>query len=375
VVVVADVNAAWRSRPFEALAERRPVLGLRPMDRLLALKTGTLPWGSTVAKTNELKTLSLVLPFGWASRGANKGVNKAMRSMWNHVRKVCAQSEENVSALVVTSPHYAPLVAQLPSDIRSFYYCSDDYLSYEGWDPDQMRRLEGDLLTRVCHSFFVSDTLRNRAVTDHSLRAEQTSVSKNATSPEFIRPVPDEAIARQFQIHSRLQRPIAGVIGVVNDRIDIELLLKVASIDGIGTLLVVGEIGRCGPGRQIENLLNHPKLVSIGRQPEDSMPLWHQLLDVALIPYAKCWFNYYCSPLRLFNHLASGRPIVATSACPQLSEFAGHVTIAADEAEFVSSVASAVAQIPDTARLEAQCRLAERETWAARAAVLDQKLG
>jgi hypothetical protein len=42
-------------------------------------------------------------------------------------------------------------------------------------------------------------------------------------------------------------------------------------------------------------------------------------IDIAVIPYAASQFNHFCSPMRLWDHLAIGQPILATDACDQVA--------------------------------------------------------
>jgi hypothetical protein len=371
VIIVADINTVWRKLPVEALARFRPVLGLQPMDPWISLKAKKLPWGASLETKNGLATLSVTLPFSWATRRARDG----MRSLWEEATKVCTRLGHEPSAVVATSPHYTELIGLLPETVRSFYYCSDDYLNYEGWPQHQMAEQERELLSRVQHSFFVSETLRQRAIGSYGTTPERTSVSKNATSPEFIEQVGDRAIEELLKKHPRLKRPIAGVIGSISDRLDLDLLHRVASIKEIGALALVGPVEAGKEKRRMEKLLQHPKVISVGHQARNIIPAWCQLLDVGVIPYRESRFNFYCSPLRLFDHLASGRPIVATSACPQVLEFAEYVTVAENHSDFVGGVRCAVTQAADPARMEAQRNVARRETWIERAVTLHEKIG
>jgi glycosyltransferase involved in cell wall biosynthesis len=371
MVVVADVNTLWRSRPFEALAELRPVLGLKPMDVLVAMRERRLPFGAGRAREQKMNIVSVVLPLGWASRRAEKG----MRRLWSAAVKASEGYGTRPSALVVTSPHYVSLVRELNSTLPTFYYCSDDYVNYSGWKPRAMRQQELEILRHVRHAFFVSAALRDRAINELGAEPSRSSVSMNATSLEFAAGIDGGKIADLLRQYPRLRRPVAGVIGSVGERLDLAILLQVASMEEIGALVLVGPVHPGSRTKQMEQLLNHPKVVSVGSQPQESMPAWHQLLDVGLIPYCDSSFNYYCSPLRLFDHLAAGRPVVATSACPQVLEFAEHVTVAEKDSDFFAGVRSALAQRSDPSRMEAQRGLGRRETWIERAVALSQQIG
>jgi hypothetical protein len=195
----------------------------------------------------------------------------------------------------------------------------------------------------------------------------------NATDEKFLSRVDPGVIGALFHSYPKLKRPVAGVIGGINERLDFDLLLKVADLADVGTLLLVGPVAKPNdPG--VVALLRHPRVLAVGNQPHESLPAWQQALDVALIPYRESEFNRFCSPLRLFDHLAAARPIVATAACPQIGEFANWVAIANDPFEFLEAVNSAL-RPHDEIRLSAMRVHALEQTWRARAIALNSSIG
>lgn len=369
MVIVADTNTIWRSRPFEALAELRPVLGLKPSDPIVSYKSRGNFFGASKGMNNAMFTLAITLPFRWATTSAPRSLPKLWRSVLKHLRK----TGEKPTALIVTSPHYAPLLAQIGDDCPTFYYCSDNYADYAGWDSEEMRRQEDEIVLRADHSFFVSGRLRERAQREYAVSPEKLSVSMNGTGPEFLSPVGNGEVERLFLDHPKLKRPIAGVIGGVNAGIDYGLLRKVAALEQLGTLLFVGRVENAGEP-ELAVILKHPRVLSVGPQPHCTLPTWMQILDVALIPYRRTEFNSFRSPMRLFDHLASGRPIVATDGCPQVLEFAEEIAVAASDDDFLGELIEATAApiSPDLSnRMRDQAKL---NTWSNRARILDETI-
>jgi hypothetical protein len=367
VIVVADVNTAWRRQPFDALGEFRPVLGLQPADAVVALRQRLVPWGSRLDSGERMHRLSVVLPFGWATRTAP---NSLLR-LWGEILKACRLSfKEEPSALVVTSPHYAPLVQRMGSSVPVFYYCSDDYRNYGGWDASVMKEQEAVILQYARHGFFVSAALRDRALQEYRINPVRCSVSMNATNNEFLTPVAASDIEHFLKNHPKLKRPLAGVIGGINDRLDYTLLLRVADLQKLGTLVLVGPVARNRRSAELAALLRHPRVVAVGQKPHAALPVWQQALDVALIPYAASEFNRFCSPLRLFDHLAAGRPIVSTSACPQVQEFRDCVAVADNGDQFVQKVISALRNCGSSNAVKVMRACAAEQTWRSRAVAL-----
>ncbi len=368
MLVVADVNTLWRSRPFQALCELQPVLGLQPMDPLISVKKRRLAWGVTRDSQQKMAVLSVVLPFRWATRTAAK----ALPRLWAAALKECRSIGSEPSALVVTSPHYAPLVEQLSVDIPTYYYCSDDYSNYNGWDANKMREQECLITQQARQSFFVSAALKDRMAQEYRIDDARLSVSMNATDEDFITSIEDSAIEELVRPLPNLKRPIVGVVGGINDRLDFDLIYNVAESAAVGAVLFVGGVAPSSTDRRLQALLGHPKCVFVGNQPHKSLPIWLQALDVALIPFRECAFNSMCSPMRLFDHLAAGRPIVATNACRQVNEFSAYVDVARDAAAFISRV-SELCKGPKIINNEAK-QLAQRHTWRVRGKALHELL-
>jgi len=325
MVVVCDINEVWRKKPFAALAGKMDVLGVSPADWLVAHRRGNLP-----QKEGAMEILPVALPPSWASSMAWLG----QRLLWKGIVRKCKAMGKTADSLVLTSPHYLPMLDMVPTGLKTFYYASDDYRSYEGWG--KVADLEKEMVRRVDHAFFVSEGLMERARREYGVDQARLSVSMNATEPRFFPmggtvPVPPPG--------DGLKRPIAGVVGGINDRLDFSILLRCADLPELGTLLLVGPLPS-DPPEELKRLLGHPKCVAVGRQPHETIHQWFQCLDVGLIPYVKTEFNRFCSPMRLFDHMASGVPLVVTDACDQVRRFSPqHLTVCTDAESFGSAVA------------------------------------
>ena len=115
-------------------------------------------------------------------------------------------------------------------------------------------------------------------------------------------------------------------------------------------------------------------LVVVGRRPHEEMPLWQRAADVLVLPNtAKEEISaHYTSPMKLFEYLASGTPIVA-SDIPSIREVVGD-----EEAEFVgpdssSALARGVEDIFNRADLRGRSsQWVLDHTWARRAERIDR---
>jgi len=298
MIAFVDVNTIWRRKFAEALARRIPATML------------AAPHSISAASNAEAGDLAITLPPGWA--GATSRL--AMPLLRYRLDRAARARGERIRTVVLTTPHYRPLLRNLRGDVAVVYYASDDYRSYAGWDSVRMARDEGAICRDAALSIFVSEPLRARAVAEYGLDPALAIVSPNATEPRFAGPHPRPAAI------GALPGPIFGAAGVLNTRIDLGFLAAVAADPRVGSLALVGPVEAALEGdTALERLRTDPKVHFLGAQPHADMPQWMAAFDVAMIPYAETPFNHFCSPMRLYDHLAIGQPIIATPYCDQIA--------------------------------------------------------
>jgi glycosyltransferase involved in cell wall biosynthesis len=114
------------------------------------------------------------------------------------------------------------------------------------------------------------------------------------------------------------------------------------------------------PRERFEKILL-PNVRYEGVIPYEKMPGYLQGLDICLIPHHDTPFSRSMSPLKLFQYLASGRPIVTTKVAG-VDRWAGLISIADGHEDFLRKIDETLRE--DTVeksgkRIEA----ARRETW------------
>lgn len=296
MIAFLDVNTIWRRKFADALKTR--------VGKVLLIAPS-----SSAPGVADLDVLPIRLLRGWAGPMAWLGMPLLLR-------RICRESGPRgaISTIVVTTPHYLPLARRAARRSAIVYYCSDDYRSYAGWDTARMERDEAALCQIADLSIFVSEALRTRAVTEYALNPAKTRVSPNASEPRFAM---SHARPAAF---AGLSEPIFGAAGMLNTRIDLDFLCAVAADPRVGSLALVGPVEPPLEGHPaLESLRANPKAHFFGAQPHSDMPQWTAAFDVAVIPYAATPFNHFCSPMRLYDHLAIGQPIIATPHCDQIA--------------------------------------------------------
>jgi hypothetical protein len=119
-------------------------------------------------------------------------------------------------------------------------------------------------------------------------------------------------------------------------------------------------------------LKGHSKCRFVGGRPHAQLPSWAAMSDIALVPYRESELNYFSSPMRLFDHLASGRPIVTTAACHQFRRFESVVSIGDSHGDVVERLAAAADRAPDGSRARELVRTGH--LWRHRAAAMQASM-
>jgi glycosyltransferase involved in cell wall biosynthesis len=128
-------------------------------------------------------------------------------------------------------------------------------------------------------------------------------------------------------------RPVAGYVGVIDERLDLPLLGELATRLPDWTLRMVGPVAKIQ-----ENQLPQGDTVEyLGLTPYDQLPAVMAGLDVALMPFARNEATRSISPTKTLEYLAAGLPVVSTRVPDVVADYADVVHLADDGAGFAAA--------------------------------------
>jgi UDP-galactopyranose mutase len=132
-----------------------------------------------------------------------------------------------------------------------------------------------------------------------------------------------------------LPGPRLGYYGVVDERLDLELLAALADERPAWSIVVVGPVVRIDPAA----LPQRPNLHYLGGKTYDELPRYLGGWDVALIPFAVNESTRFISPTKTPEYLAGGRPLVSTPIVDVVRHFGDlqAVKVAATHGEFIAA--------------------------------------
>jgi hypothetical protein len=111
---------------------------------------------------------------------------------------------------------------------------------------------------------------------------------------------------------ARLPRPRFGYVGRIDARLDFALLRRIAVAYPEGALLMIGPVSPRLDGDDVEALRACPNVAWLGVRQRAEVPSLLAHLDCALLPYLPGAWADHGSPLKLWDYLGAGPPIVGT---------------------------------------------------------------
>jgi glycosyltransferase involved in cell wall biosynthesis len=163
-----------------------------------------------------------------------------------------------------------------------------------------------------------------------------------------------------------LKRPILGYFGVVDERLDYDLIARLADADSKWNIVMIGPTAKVDPAA----LPKRANLHWLGRREYAELPNYTKAFDVCLMPFALNEATEYINPTKALEYMATGRPIVSTAVPDVVSNFSEVVNIAISQECFVEMCVRALAN-PDEDAIQRGINMANNNQWDAIVARLE----
>ena len=152
--------------------------------------------------------------------------------------------------------------------------------------------------------------------------------------------------------------PVAGYVGVLDERLDLGLVAGLAAALPSWTLRMVGPVAKIDPDR----LPQAPNIEYPGQVDYAALPTVMAGLDVALMPFALNKATQSISPTKTLEYLAAGVPVVSTRVPDVVTDYGNIVRLADDAAGFATACWDALSW--STAERDRWLRVAgKRQEW------------
>jgi len=304
-----------------------------------------------------------LLPGRYYSKRINR-INQWLVIRWSlrYLEKLNFKS----SILWLYKPEQGPLIGHFGERL-SVYHCIDEFAAgTTGRKRRTIAALEADLLHRV-DVVFANSLLtyeNKRRFNPHTYR-----IPSGADVEHFAQAL-DPAVPVHPAI-ADIPQPRIGYIGHVNERLDYAILEHLARHRPAWSLVFVGDTYPWTlDAPPLQRLRVLPNVHFLGKYPFAEVPALVKGMDVCLLPYVDDERACYRSPLKLYEYLAAGKPVVSTNH-PEARELGDVVYLASTVETFLERVAQALAQ-DSPERRQQRVTVAQQHSWDRRVDKMEQ---
>ena len=306
-------------------------------------------------------TLPPVWPFFNKFRWINRHNQKKTA---RYVRKIMEKHGFEKPLLWTYSPVSADAVDLIPHSAL-VYDCVDLHSAYGGlMNPALVDEMERDLAGKADQVFATAEGLSDR------LRKVNDSVQfiPNGANFELFErashpcPCPEDLKA--------IPKPILGFVGALQPCIEYSWLEAAARAKPEWSFVLIGGEK---PGADLGGLRTLPNVHFLGLRPHEELPDYIAQFDVCLNLFARTKLSKDVSPLKFYEYLATGKPVVSTPQPAQILQFDPIIHIARTREDFLAACGKAIG---DTApeRTEARLEAGRCSSWDARVAEMEEIL-
>lgn len=160
----------------------------------------------------------------------------------------------------------------------------------------------------------------------------------------------------KFDRTKKVSGPILGLVGTIDERIDLDLIVYVVENIPESTVLLVGPVQT-----RLGDLHQHSRVIITGKRGYEEIPFFINQFDVGLIPYCVNEVTEAVYPVKLHEYLILGKPVVSTDL-PEVRPFSNVVWIAKTKGEFVRNIGRALKEKNADSRKK-RIEIAKENSW------------
>jgi glycosyltransferase involved in cell wall biosynthesis len=166
-----------------------------------------------------------------------------------------------------------------------------------------------------------------------------------------------------------IHRPILGYFGVIDERLDYQLIEKLAESDPQWSIVMIGPVAKVDPNA----LPNYVNLYWVGGRPYAQLPAYSKAFNACLMPFALNEATEFINPTKALEYMATGKPIISSAVNDVISNFSDVIKVARTHQEFIELCRVAISS-PGEFNIERGLKLAEESGWEAIVAKLENHI-
>ncbi len=237
-------------------------------------------------------------------------------------------------------------------EIATVYDCMDELSKFKGAPPEIALR-EKELL-KIADVVFTGGRKMWESKSQHNQNCHfygcGVDVSHFGKAREAGTQIPGDL--------SALGKPVLGYFGVVDERMDYDLVARLADANPEWSIAIIGPTIKIDPAQ----LPKRPNLHWLGGRDYKDLPACCKGFDVCLMPFAMNEHTEYINPTKSLEYMATGRVVVSSAVPDVVSNFSTVVKVAGNHEEFVALCRAAVSA-PDQEAISRGLKMASENSW------------
>lgn len=240
--------------------------------------------------------------------------------------------------------YYTPMMLAWSDHLQplaTIYDCMDELTGFKN-APVELQERERDLFSISDLVFTGGQSLYEAKKEQHpAVYAFPSSIDKEHFSQALH-------INEEMHDQENIPSPRIGFIGVIDERMNIELLGEIADLKPEWNFVMIGPVVKIDEA----DLPRRENIHYLGGKSYEELPGYIAGWDVAMMPFALNESTRYISPTKTPEYLAAGRPVVSTPIHDVVRPYGdeGLVHIASTAEEFVAAIQKALEEDADDRR-------------------------
>ncbi len=313
--------------------------------------------------------LQLFTPTKWLPNSLPSGRKLNESSLTKQVKRVLASLGWSATHLWINQ-HEAASLIDCEIAPQSIYDITDDWTKFSGNQThlDLVQQQDKKLCVESNQVIVCSDQLFEDK--RNLVKSDRLHLIPNGVHVDHYQAVMDHSKS----LHpgtDNWKKPVFGYTGTIHgDRVDVELVSRIAKANPQATIAMVGP-NLLDADDQL-TLSNHANIVFTGAKPYAELPDIMRAFDVCIVPHVVTEFTESLNPIKLWEYLAAGKPIVSTNVAG-FRDFPELVYVSDSFDGFLLNLDGALNEEPSFA--SARQSVAQQHSWDKRIDQVVQILG
>ncbi|WP_043365639.1 glycosyltransferase [Cupriavidus sp. WS] len=254
---------------------------------------------------------------------------------------------------------YNPMTCRL-FQARSFkkliYHCVDEIKAQPGMPSKEIEMAERELTEMADICFVTAEhLLETRKMWNRNCHYFSNVADFNHFSQalEDSTEIPIDLVS--------IPSPRVGFIGAISGyKLDLEMICEMARTHPEWSIVLIGKVGEGDPWTDSSALVECQNIHLLGARNYQLLPAYLKGLDVAILPSRRNEYTQGMFPMKFFEYLAAGKPVVSTRL-HALAAYAGVASLADNSRAFIMEVERALSG--DVVALEERLAAAREHTY------------